>query len=810
MDRFGEQVLADPATTSIADGLGAPEDQVRQQAQTYARRLELALDAGRMGVIEIDFGAHTIWSSPEVEEILGQQPAFSSGSTPWPMCHPEDRARLDAHLSSAWKAQRLAAFDFRIVRPGGEVRWIQIHSLRESIAPGGEANKVVVLVIDIDDRKRQELALSHFRQEVQANAERLSLALGAAGAGVAELDFQARRIWCSPEFIRLVGRDVDFEDFNGSEAWPFCHPEDVQRFLQMARNWREPRHEPFDFRIVLPSGETRWVEAHGERELDENGRARRVVALLVDIDARKRQELALAQARQEAQANAERLKLALDAAGAGVFETNFKDETFWCSPQLIRIIGRKLTFKEANGPWPMVHPDDTVRLREFAQQSMQTGSAHRLEMRIVLPDGETRWIESRIENHGGAVGDSERVVGFILDIDERKRQELSLIKAENAAQAAAEAKAQFLANMSHELRTPMNGVLGVLHLLGEEPLTEGGRRLLTEAEQCGRMLAQLLNDVVDFSKIEAGRLELSPEPVDAAELLASVARLLKPEADAKGVELRTRVEGYKGLVRADPVRFRQVLFNLIGNAVKFTSEGHVEARLSLTPSAGANRLRLEVADTGIGISPEARASLFQRFQQADGSTARVYGGSGLGLAITRALAQMMGGEVDCESTPGKGSTFWFDVPVEPASAPAVPGEAAQARFKGLSTLVVEDNATNRLVISRLLESLGARVEAAADGLEGLELVKTGRFDLVLMDVQMPRMDGVEATRRIRALEGKVARTPIIGLTANVLDHQRHDYVRAGMDAIAGKPINVPELVSQIAVLLQGRGGEEAA
>jgi signal transduction histidine kinase len=237
----------------------------------------------------------------------------------------------------------------------------------------------------------------------------------------------------------------------------------------------------------------------------------------------------------------------------------------------------------------------------------------------------------------------------------------------------------------------------VLHLLQREKLSEDGRRLLEEAANCGRMLSQLLDDVIDLSRIEAGRLDLAPEPLDPVALMDSVARLLRPQADAKGVQLRTRVDGHPGWILADPVRLRQALFNLAGNAVKFTSEGHVEIRLRALQEGERSRLRLEVEDTGVGIPAEAQGALFGRFQQADGSTSRRFGGSGLGLAITRRLAEMMDGRVGFESREGAGSTFWVEICAPNVEAEAARQPDALPDLGGLKVLLVEDNPTNRLV-----------------------------------------------------------------------------------------------------------------
>ena len=499
----------------------------------------------------------------------------------------------------------------------------------------------------------------------------------------------------------------------------------------------------------------------------------------------------------------ERLELALDAAKAGVFELDLHDRTFWCSAEFIALIGRQLTVEEAFARlWPIHHPDDLEQIERTIRDARDARTDTIFEARIVLPNGESRWLDWRVKRKPRADGRRGRVVGLALDIDERKRQQIALVEAEKAAQAAAETKAQFLANMSHEIRTPMNGVLGVLQLLETEALSPSGRHLLSEARACGQMLAQLLNDVIDFSRIEAGRLELSPEAMDAADVLESVVRLLRPQAEDKGLELITRIEGGDAWVLADPVRLRQALFNLLGNAVKFTHQGRVEARLFVTDRTdGRRRLRFEVEDTGVGIPDAAQASLFQRFQQADGSTHREFGGSGLGLAITRTLAELMDGEVGFHSQEGKGSTFWIDLSADPAAPVTDTAQDDEAMLHGARILVVEDNPTNRLVVSMMLQALGAHVDTAIDGALGVKAVQDARFDLVLMDVRMPNMDGMEATRAIRKLQGPVASIPIIGLTANALAHQWLEYRAIGMDGVVAKPIALPALVAEIVRVL---------
>lgn len=373
-------------------------------------------------------------------------------------------------------------------------------------------------------------------------------------------------------------------------------------------------------------------------------------------------------------------------------------------------------------------------------------------------------------------------------------KEHDLNEAREAAVSAATAKAQFLATMSHEIRTPMNGVIPVAEMLAATALDARQRKLVDTIQLSGRALSSIIDDILDFSRLDAGHVTIRSDPFDLTELVGGIHDILATTAENKSIRLHTDVAPeLSGLFEGDGGRLRQVLLNLAGNAVKFTERGHVILRAEQHEDADGNPwIRIAVEDTGIGIPPDQIERIFDRFSQVDNSTSRDFGGSGLGLSISRMLVGAMGGDIGVHSKVGSGSTFWVMLPLRRARPEAAPSAdapvAAPTEAQGLRVLVADDNDINRVVARAMLEELGHHCVTVDDGQEAIEAVQSEAYDLVLMDVQMPRLDGLAATQAIRALDGAAGRIKIVGLSASATNDDSRQCFDAGMDSFLSKPL----------------------
>lgn len=502
------------------------------------------------------------------------------------------------------------------------------------------------------------------------------------------------------------------------------------------------------------------------------------------------------------------LHVAVEIANLHVYEVDYIQRTLIKLGAADSFLGQGQTYEGfARDPFALIHPMDRDAAAAAWDAHEQFGGPFNIECRINREDGKEVWVRSAASLKRDAAGRPVRLIGALQDITHRKLAELDLISARDAARAANEAKSSFLAAMSHEIRTPLNGILGMGMVLSREALCERQQGQVQIILQSGGILLSLLDDLLDLSKIEAGKLTLEAGQVDLAEIVRAAQTSLTVLAAEKDVAVSCLISPEaEGRFGGDPTRVRQIVNNLCSNALKFTNHGLI----SLEVSRPDGQLRLVVRDTGIGISADKVSELFEKFTQADPSITRKFGGTGLGLAISRELARLMGGEISLQSEEGVGSTFTVSLPLprlegEPASAqqPAGPDAVELESAGDLRVLVAEDNPVNQIVIRAILAQAGVEPVVVGDGKQALDAWRSSAWDLILMDVQMPVMDGITATRNIRLEEqGRTGRpTPILALTANVMTHQQEAYREVGMDGVVAKPISPAELLAAMHALL---------
>ena len=646
------------------------------------------------------------------------------------------------------------------------------------------------------------------------DGERHRLALAAINLTVYDWNLETGEIDRPP--LGHEVRRLQAEVVHTADGWAnVVHPDDFEahRAALLAHIKGETPRLDHEYRYLGTAGEWRWVRQYGIALRHPDGRAHRLVGATADITESRERDAELQAARAETERARRHMQALLDNMRDGVGSAEADGTYIASNKAMFELVSipheRIVALGTMQNIWRYQYenhlvPSTAATADEHvaAQFALFTRADGRQQVRQ-RPDG--TWVERCFLR----MPDDSRLV-VVRDITELKLRETELALERDAAEAARaeaeaanQAKSTFLATMSHEIRTPMNGVLGMLEMLEHQSISSEQRAIVATMRSSASALLRIIDDVLDFSKIEAGRIDLEETPFSLSELVGGTVEAMRPQARAKGLRFTLEVApGSADALIGDPVRVRQILFNLLGNAVKFTQSGRVHVSATSAPvGEGRHDVTLKVTDTGIGISADERARLFQPFAQADSSTTRRFGGSGLGLSIVRRLAQLMDGDVEVRSKPGVGSVFSVTLRLRAApealalSATNSPKPLPAVCATGSRVLVVDDHPVNRQVMMGLLSLLGLLVDVAVDGVEALSLWQPGRYAVVLADMHMPRMDGYALTREIRAREAAVGgvRTPIVAVTANAMRGEEERCLESGMDAYLAKPVAIARL-----------------
>lgn len=640
-------------------------------------------------------------------------------------------------------------------------------------------------------RREFETEFLQAKRDLTRHRDYLQLAEKLAQVGHWRTDLVGGTVYWSPEIYNIHGLDPASFDPGLNDTMAFYHPDDraeVQTLMDEAI--RQKTDFTFRKRLVQArTGDIRWVHSHGVCELDPTGQVVALFGVFRDVTESVR-------ARQEIERSEARYRLLTDHANDIITIFDLDGYIDYLSPAITKVLGyapEDLIGKQVRD---IIHPDDYPETQQAYAAYVRSGdydNAPRIQYRAMHKDGYYIWAEA---SPTVILSENGLVAGFqdtVRDITVQKATEAALNTARLMAHAAAEAKAQFLATMSHELRTPLTSIIGFSALLcdllaDDAALARHSHRIHT----AGQGLLGLINDILDHSKLEAGQLELDLAPCDVAEVAHEVIELLGIQAGAKGLDLiLTGVEDLPPALLLDEGRVRQILFNLMSNAIKFTQQGSVTLAMTVHPWEGAEALRVCVHDTGVGISPAGQARLFQRFSQVDHNR----DGTGLGLMICKQLVELMGGEIGVMSREGEGSDFWFDIPVT-HSAPAIDVELPMVPPSRL--LVVDDQEAVRDLLNTLLTRQGHAVTLAADGALAVAACDGAVFDLIFMDINMPVMNGIAAARALRDADGPNCSTPIIAMTAADSADRHRACMSNGMNDLLPKPLDPTALNRMLA------------
>lgn len=766
-------------------------EQALEQSQEHLRQ---AMRVARTCLWDADLVAGEVWWSREFEALLGYEPNELFGravkTNHWEdHLHDEDRDRVlsevDDHLNGL-KPDFTCAY--RMVKKDGGLIWIEAtgKAVRDD---QGVAVRLGGTMTDITARQGAE-------EDKRRAEQRLAVAISRLDEAFALWDADDRLVICNDRFRRcypsaadLIRPGVRFEDVvrHSVGAGDFVLDEPAESWID---HLLEQHREGGRSERQLTDG--RWLSVSDSTTTDGGS-----VGVRSDITPIKQAEI------RSANDHAVLLSL-INAVPDLIFFKDTEGRYLGCNRAFEELAGRDNPNIIGLTDFDLFSPENVKKIVERDRQIFDGDETRRFEEIAEYPDGRRRIIDTLKTPLRTPDGKRMGLIGVSRDVTDQKRIEAELLQAKEAAEAAGRAKSEFLAKMSHELRTPLTGILGVTDLLLRSDLSESQRRSLEMLGISGRSLISLVNSLLDLSKVEAGELTLEVVDFDLQRVLDEVGWLLDPKASKKGLGLTLpTVDERTRWLRGDPLRFREILINLIDNALKFTEKGSVSVRCRPAdmPANGGDieiPLRFEVADTGIGIAADNADVLFEPFSQAESSTTRRYGGTGLGLAICKQLVGLMGGEISVLENDHGGSTFWFTAVFQPGNPEAAQKAASDTKIgvdavAPMRVLLVEDNEINRELLGDLLRRSGHTVESIDNGRAAVEAIRNDDYDVVLMDVHMPEMDGITATRLVRLMPPPKGLTPIVALTADAMPAMRKRVLAAGFDDMVAKPIDLLQL-----------------
>jgi two-component system, sensor histidine kinase and response regulator len=789
ISRFHDEVGAARGYVAVAQDITArkrDDDALRQREERYRYIVE-SVD---VGIVDVNRDFALTYVNPALATLLGYTVDELIGQPALIIIADEDRARVLRKMQRRLQGDTsLYRYEVKLKAKDGAERWA-LHVGRAFRDAAGQVIGGTSVLTDITERKEAETALRMSEELFRATFQQ-------AAVGIAHADLAGRYVRVNDRYCQIVG--YSHAELLGRGFQDITHPHDLAVDVADLQRLRtgEIATSLKDKRYLRPDGTVVWATRSWSVVHAADGQPTYLLVIVQDIDAHKAAEQAL-------RASEQTFRTLIEAAPVGITLVDEHGHRVGVNDAFCALTGYardELIGTEASA----IHePEQREAIRSSLQRRLALGVTDRREITLRTKSGEQRTVLASGTTVTGAAG-QPLWLSFFIDIMARQQMEDALRQANAALEKASTAKSAFLATMSHEIRTPLNGIIGLISLLVGTPLTAQQREFVAALQTSGEALLALIGDILDFSKIEAGQLTLEPQPLDLRQLVHEVVAPFAAQAQAKGLRLYAHVDpAVPPLLVGDAVRLRQVLLNLLGNALKFTAQGEVSLTVTLAEETAADvLLRIAVRDTGIGITPEGQVDLFAPFVQADGSTTRRYGGTGLGLAITKRLVEAMGGQIGVQSTPGVGSAFWLTLRLAcggtPADTPAAGTGVTTSARRG-RILVAEDNAINRLVAVGLLERLGYAVATVETGQQAVERVRADDFDLVLMDVHMPEMDGLAATRAIRAQErvaGQGRHLPIVALTADALAGDVERSLEAGMDDHLTKPLTSARLAAAL-------------